>query len=82
MELLYVAVKVKQLSSYFYQTKEEFDFIPEIIDYISHESFVLIFQSFAENLVSIFIIFNSPLLSLIITFFLFYFFYFFHLNYY
>ena len=56
---------MKQLSSYFYQTKEEFDFIPEIINYINHESFVLIFQSFGENLVTIFIIFNSPLLPLI-----------------
>ena len=56
---------MKRISSYFYQTKEEFDFIPEIIDYISHESFVLIFQPFGENLVPIFIIFNSPLLSLI-----------------
>ena len=56
---------MKQLSLYFYQTKEEFDFIPEITDYISHESFVLIFQSFEENLVPIFIVFNSPLLSLI-----------------
>ena len=34
-----VAVKTKRLSSYFCRTKEEFDFIPEIIDYISHENF-------------------------------------------
>jgi hypothetical protein len=47
------AVKMRQLSSYFYHIKEEFDFIPEIIDYISHESFILIFQSFGENLVYI-----------------------------
>ena len=34
-----VAVKMRQLSSYFYHIKEEFDFIPEIIDYISHEDY-------------------------------------------
>ena len=37
MELLDVAVKMKRLSSYFYQTKEEFDFIPEIVDYLRLE---------------------------------------------
>ena len=33
---LYVAIKMKDLSPYFYHIKEEFDFIPEIVDYISH----------------------------------------------
>jgi hypothetical protein len=32
-----VAVKMRQLSSYFYHIKEEFDFIPEIIDFINKD---------------------------------------------
>ena len=35
---LAVGVKMEKLSSYFYHVKEEYDFIPEIIDYISHEN--------------------------------------------
>ena len=31
-----VSIKMKDLSSHFYHVKEEFDFIPEIIDYISY----------------------------------------------
>ena len=33
---LNASIKMKDLSSYFYHVKEEFDFIPEIIDYISY----------------------------------------------
>lgn len=33
---LYLAITMKDLSPYFYHIIEEFDFIPEIVDYISH----------------------------------------------
>ena len=33
------AEKMKNFTSYFYHIKEDFDYIPEIIDYINHDNF-------------------------------------------
>lgn len=55
------AEKMKNFTSYFYHIKEDFDYIPEIIDYINHDNFCKnACKTLTQNLLEkIFYIFNK-----------------------
>ena len=48
-----VAVKMQEFTSYFYHIKDEFDFIPEIVDFISYNNLLKDKKEFVNNNINI-----------------------------